>query len=190
MIDKKHISTLRTYFLSHAEKRRDVIKLSEDALHHAKRAIFAIHRHDQGEAEKKLEEATMLLKTVQKKYVKEKELLDEGAYKAALEEWVEATLLHQFVTKGRIGSIATFVVPPEQYVAGLCDVPGELYRLAVQAATKKDMVMVKSCAEMGEEVIGALIEFNLTSYLRNKFDQAKQAVQKLEQIVYDMSIRS
>ena len=39
------------------------------------------------------------------------------------------------------------------------------------------------------DIIGELIEFNLTSYLRTKLDQAKQAVHKLEQVVYEVSIR-
>ena len=31
---------------------------------------------------------------------------------------------------------------------------------------------------MAQEIIGELIEFNLTSYLRTKLDQAKQAIYK------------
>jgi len=68
-------------------------------------------------------------------------------------------------------------------------VPGELYRYAIKSATVRDLKMTKKCAEMAREIIGELIEFNLTSYLRTKFDQAKQAVQKLEQVVYEVSIR-
>jgi predicted translin family RNA/ssDNA-binding protein len=42
---------------------------------------------------------------------------------------------------------------------------------------------------LASDIIGELIEFNLTSYLRNKFDQAKSAAQKLEQVVYEVSLR-
>ena len=42
---------------------------------------------------------------------------------------------------------------------------------------------------MAQEIIGELIEFNLTSYLRNKFDQAKGAVRKIEHVVYEVSLR-
>ena len=49
---------------------------------------------------------------------------------------------------------------------------------------------VKKCVEMGQEIIGELIEFNLTSYLRTKFDQAKRAAQKLEYVDYELSLRN
>ena len=42
---------------------------------------------------------------------------------------------------------------------------------------------------MAQEIMGELIEFDLTSYLRTKFDQAKQAVRKLEEVVYEVSLR-
>jgi hypothetical protein len=42
---------------------------------------------------------------------------------------------------------------------------------------------------VAQEIIGELIEFNLTSYLRTKFDQAKGAVQKLEEINYQISLK-
>ncbi len=42
---------------------------------------------------------------------------------------------------------------------------------------------------MAQDITGELIEFNLTSYLRNKFDQAKSAVQKIEKVVYELSLK-
>jgi len=49
--------------------------------------------------------------------------------------------------------------------------------------------MVKKCSQLSNDIIGELIEFNLTSYLRTKFDQAKQANQKLEYVVYELSLK-
>ena len=45
------------------------------------------------------------------------------------------------------------------------------------------------CKDAASDIIGELIEFNLTSYLRNKFDQAKSAVHKLEFIEYEVRLR-
>mgnify|MGYP006427846915 FL=1 len=50
--------------------------------------------------------------------------------------------------------------------------------------------MVEQCTAMGNEIVGELIEFNFTKYLRTKFDQAKQAVHKLEIVQYELSLRS
>lgn len=189
MLDQIYIGRLRQELTDYALKRRQIIKESGDALHHAKRAIFALHRGNQGEATAKLAEAKGMLHAIEQRHKKEPLLLHEGSYHAALEEYVEATLLHDFVAGKKMAKIMTPRIDGDIYLAGLCDVPGELYRLAIKAATARDMQLVKHCAEAADEIIGALIEFDLTSYLRTKFDQAKQANHKLEQVVYEVSLR-
>jgi len=189
MLQKKYIQQLKQDLLNYALIRREVIKQSDDALHHAKRAIFALHRDNVKEAEEKLKESLTLLKGIHTKYKKDVRVFDEGAYKAGVEEYVEATLLYQFLVTSSIGDIKTIPISAESYVGGLCDVPGELYRYAIKSATEGNLNRVKECAKMAEEIVGELIEFNLTSYLRTKFDQAKSAVHKLEEVVYEVSLR-
>lgn len=189
MIDAKYLFKLKTIFLTNATVRQDVIREANDALFHAKRAIFALHRDNRPEAEEKLKAVEKILGGLSKKYQEHGGAEDEGAFKAALEEYAEARLLYQFLTVGKIGEIKEMKIAPESYIAGLCDVPGELYRYAIKAATGRDIKMVKKCAEAGQKIVGELIEFNLTSYLRTKFDQAKQAVKKLEEVVYEVILR-
>ena len=189
MIDKKYIHAMKDAYQEYATIRRDVIVHSGDALHLAKRAIFAMHRGDLAEAETKMAGAKNICVALQKKYKKKPVFQGEGSYKVALEEYVEARLLYQFVTKGRIKKITDITIPSDIYLAGLCDVPGELYRYAVGAAAKRNLSVVQSCKMMGNSIIGELIEFNFTKYLRTKFDQAKQAVHKLEIIEYELSLR-
>lgn len=189
MLDSSYISKLRDSIHGHASKRHALIKESADALHHAKRAIFSLHRHNRTEAEEKLALAESILKKIISEHKKDPKMLEEGSFKAAMEEFVEASLFYQFVTKGKIGSVKGMNVDPGVYLAGLCDVPGELYRYAINAATQHELDIVKQCADMAEEIVGELLEINLTSYLRNKFDQAKQATHKLEFVVYELSVR-
>jgi translin len=187
-LNKAYFNKLRDNLHAYALKRREVINQTGDALHHAKRAIFSLHRDDQKEAEGKLAAAKSILDQINKKYNKDLKILDEGSYKAALEEYVEAFLFYQFITKGKIDKI-DLPVEDDVYLAGLCDVPGELQRYAVKAATKRDEATVQKCAVAAEEIIGELIEFDLTSYLRTKFDQAKQALRKIEEVVYELSLK-
>lgn len=189
MLNKSYIYKLRKHTLNYAQKRHDIIKESSDALHHAKRAIFAMHRDNLSEAKIKLADIKKILVSLQKKYKKDPLIFEEGSYKAALEEYVEAEIFYQFLTDRNLDEIKGLEIAPEVFVAGLCDVPGELYRYAIKAATDKDIKTVKKCATSAQEIIGELTEFNLTKYLRNKFDQAKHAVQKLEYIVYEVSLR-
>lgn len=189
MLEKTYLHSLRDGLHHYATIRRDVIRISGDALHHAKRAIFAMHRDNMTEAEEKLKLSEELLSSLHKTYKNDQGIFNEGSYKAAVEEFVEACLFWQFLTKGEIGQIKNHPVKPDVYLAGLCDLPGELYRYAIRAATKKDRAMVERCAAMAEEIVGELISFDLTKYLRTKSDQAKQATHKLDIVLYELSLR-
>lgn len=188
-IDVAYLKQVKKVMLNHASLRREVIKVSGDALHHAKRAIFALHKGDKKEAKQKLDQSKVLLKKVEAFQKKDAKMMNEGSYKAAVEEFVEASLFYSFLSTGNIGKVSSMKVEESVYIAGLCDVPGELYRYAIMAATNKDEKTVKACVEMGQAIIGELIEFNLTSYLRQKYDQAKKAMQKLEIVQYELSLR-
>lgn len=189
MLSKTYISKIKKEYLDYAEKRREVIKLSGDALHLAKRVIFSVHRHERADAESKIKAAEEILKTLNKKFAHDKDLFDEGSYRAALEEYVEAKLFFEFVSTGKMSEIKVFPVDSEVFLGGLCDVPGELYRFAVNSAAAHKYEVVEDCFTAAEEIISELMEFDLTSYLRNKFDQAKGAMRKIEEVRYEISLR-
>lgn len=188
-IETAHTNALKKDLHTYALHRREVIKDAGDALHHAKRAIFSLHRSDIRDAKKKLKQAEQLLTSIEKKLGKKIDIHHEGSYNAAVEEYVEATLFWQFLHKEPLGPITNLDIKPAVYIAGLCDLPGELYRFAIISATNDDQEMVHQCAKAANDIIGELMEFNLTSYLRNKFDQAKSAAHKLEKVVYDLSLK-
>ena len=190
MLSKPYIQKIKKEYLDYAQKRREVIKMSGDALHFAKRVIFAVHRHDQKEAQTKLEQAEQILKDLNKQFRNEKDLFDEGAYRAALEEYVEAKLFFEFVKTGKMNEIKTVPIESDVFLAGICDVPGELQRFAVNSATARNFKAVHECKLAAEEIIGELMEFDLTSYLRTKFDQAKQALHRLEQVEYEVTLKN
>jgi len=189
MLDRKYLSQLRKSIHGFSAQRQEVIKESGQALHLAKRAIFAGQRGDLVEAKEKLVAVEKILLGLLRKYKKNQTLLSEGSLLAALEEYVEADLFFQFLTTGKISQCRRVPVTADAYLAGLCDLPGELYRLALKLATARQSEEVRACAGLSEEIIGELIEFDLVSYLRTKFDQAKQANAKLEKVVYELSLR-
>lgn len=190
MMDKKYLQSVRTDLLGYAQKRREVIKMSGDAQQHAKKAIFALQRDDKTGGQERLGLAKALFLDLEKKFKKEEGLLDEGSYRAALEEYVEAVLFHDFIAGKSVGKIKDIKVDSDAFISGLCDVPGELYRYAIKSATARDFEMTKKCYQYSEEIIGELIDMDLTGYHRNKFDQAKQSLHRLEQVVYEISLRA
>ena len=70
-INKIYLNKIRKSLHSYALKRREVIRETGDALHHAKRAIFALHRDERKEAEMKLKEAEEIFKKLHAKYMVE-----------------------------------------------------------------------------------------------------------------------
>ncbi len=190
MLDVKYFDQVRTELLAYAVQRREVIKATGDAQHMAKKAIFAMQRDGSAEAEQLLSQAQKILLGLNEQYKKDVGIFEEGSYKAALEEYIEAYLFNQYLQKKTIGKIAGFKVDPDIFISGLCDVPGELLRYAIKSATEKNFAEVKRCREVADEIIGQLVDMNLTGYNRQKFDQAKQALHKLEQVLYEVSLRS
>ncbi len=190
MLDKSYFKKIRQNLLSYAEKRREVIKVCGDVQHRAKRAIFALQRDEKAEAVKSLSEARELLRDLIKKHTKDPRVFDEGSYKAALEEYVEAILFKQCLEGEKIGPIDDVMVDPDVFIGGLADVPGELLRYAIKSATERNFAEPERCFKIAEDIVGEMITMDLTGYNRQKFDQAKQSLAKLQHIAYEVSLRS
>lgn len=189
MLDKKYLTSVRKDLLAYAVKRRDIIKVSGDAQQMSKKAIFALQRDDTKGAATLLEQAKGLFVELAKKYKTEPDIFTEGSYRAAIEEYTEAVLFSQFHANQTIGSIKGVNIDSDTLVGGLCDLPGELYRYAIKSATARNFKEVTRCHQTAEEIISELVDMDLTGYNRQKFDQAKSALQKLEQVVYEVSLR-
>ncbi|HNU96067.1 MAG TPA: hypothetical protein PKH95_01515 [Candidatus Magasanikbacteria bacterium] len=189
MLDKKFLQTVRKELLAYAQKRREVIKFAGDAQFLAKKTIFSLQGGNINEAKNSLNEAKKILITLSKKYKTTADLFDEGSFKAALEEYAEAELFLSFVEDKKISRIRDLKIDSDIYIGGLCDVPGEILRFAIKSATERNISEVKRCYKTAEEIINELVDMNLTGYNRQKFDQAKQALNKLQQVVYEVSLK-
>ena len=97
MINKKFIQQLRKKYLQHEGERRQIISLSNTVLHDSKRVIFSLHRSDMEKAKNKLEEIEKILKNLSKKFGSNR-VEQEGAYRAATEEYVEAKTFYLYKT--------------------------------------------------------------------------------------------
>lgn len=78
---------------------------------------------------------------------------------------------------------------PLVYLSGLSDTTGEIVRHTLRQVThgKTDQVIhVRDTVEM---VIEFMLDLDATGYLRTKFDQAKGNLKRLEDMLYDLSLR-
>lgn len=185
MLNQKFFQKLRDNYNQADTARRDIQKASGDALHQAKRAIFELHRGDLAGGEELLKTSSQELAKV----AKIKDADNEGIYRAALEEYAEAELFWQFVKNENIGDIKGAAIDEETYLGALTDTVGEILRFAIKQATERRWAELERAQKAVDEIMAALIELNFTGYLRNKYDQAKNSRRKLEEIIYEVSLR-
>lgn len=189
MLQQEFFAKLKEDYGFFNQNRREIIGRSADALHKAKISIFSLHRGQTEAAAALLAEVETALSSLEPTFAKSPALRYEGSYKAALEEYVEAKLFYKMITEKELSPITELPIDFDSYLAGLCDTTGELVRLAIKEATNGNISEVESLKEAITEIMGELVEFNLTSYLRTKYDQAKTNLRKIEQMVYEIKLR-
>ncbi|MDD4900914.1 MAG: hypothetical protein PHS62_02255 [Patescibacteria group bacterium] len=188
MINKKFIQQLKKEHDAHAGEGRQIVSLSNIVLHDAKKAIFSLHRDDLASAKQTLGEVEAILINLEKKFSFTR-LEEEGAYRAAVEEYAEAKMFFLVMTGKKVDKIKEVKLDYESYLGGLSDLIGELVRRAIKMATDGKFGEVKKIHQIADEVMAELVEFDMRSYLRTKYDQAKGHLRKLEQINYEINLR-
>lgn len=169
---------------------RDALRsFSDEARKKSKRSIFAYHREDGDSAKRLLKEAQIALESARRAFKTWPSLESEGMYREAAEEYLEARLFEGFLGNGKALVPEETWLDDETYLAGLSDAVGEVARFALARATVRDEASVERASLFAQEALGALIDMDLTGYLRNKVDQAKQHVRRIEEIRYDLSLR-
>jgi predicted translin family RNA/ssDNA-binding protein len=188
MIDKKFINKLREEYSLKEKSRRQIISRSNDVLFQAKKTIFALHREDAKLANEKISEMETSLKKMETDfgYIR---LKQEGAYQAAVEEYVEAKALVMVIDNKKITNIKGLKIGYDSYVGGLCDLIGEMVRLATNRSAKGDYKSASQLKARAEEIMMELLDFDFTGYLRTKYDQARGHLRKLEQMSYEIRLR-
>lgn len=175
--------------LKRESDRRTLIGVSGQALSGAKQAIFKLQRNDHVGATADLERVNQQLSQGKKICQGDSGLAHEGVWRAAQEEACEATLVHDFLIKGKLAVSKLPCEDPEILIGGLSDFTGELARYAVIKATEGDKATVEKLYAVTVKVVETLLQLDLTGSLRAKFDQAKQHLRKLEDIRYELSRR-
>lgn len=188
MINKKFIQALKKEYSNSNNERRQIISLSNIILHDSKRIIFALHRGDMGRVENSFIEIEKIIKKLEKKF-SWKRIYEEGSFKAGIEEYVEAKMFYFLLTGKKIDRIKDTKFSYESYLGGICDTTGEMVRRAVNEAAKGNLKEVEKINKVINDVMAELVEFDMTGYLRTKYDQAKGNLRKIEQINYEVKIR-
>ena len=167
--------------------RRELSTQSQLMQKTAKQAIFAVHREDTTMALQLLQHAKQIEREAVLICEREPSLVDEGIWKAAQEELLEAELLASIIT--RDNSIRLPVDDPARVIGAISDVIGELARVLVRDVTRGSLDRVAMIQSTSQELLSFLLEFDATGYVRQKVDQARQHLRKIEDVAYDLTIR-
>lgn len=189
MLNKNFFFKLKKEYATNDVERRKIISQSNVLLHNSKRIIFSLHRGDLKQADTGIGEIAKELLKMQKHFTYNR-LAQEGSYKAAVEEFVEAAMLHKFIAGKKVDKIDKLKISYDSYLGGICDLTGEMVRLAVNKASNKEFTEVLNIKNAISDIISQLADFDMTGYLRTKYDQAKGNLRKIEQINYEISIRN
>ncbi|MBU0636780.1 MAG: hypothetical protein ABH818_01610 [Patescibacteria group bacterium] len=188
MINKKFIQQLKKDHKQHAVEQQQIVNLSSTVLHDSKRVIFSLHRNNIDRAKNSLLAIEKILIDLEKKFNNNR-LIEEGVYRACLEEYVEAKMFYLISTGQTIDKIKKIKLNINSYIGGICDLTGELVRVGINKASIGQYNEIVKIKEIINSIMSELIEFDLTSYLRTKYDQAKINSKKIEQINYEINLR-
>jgi predicted translin family RNA/ssDNA-binding protein len=189
MIKKTFLSKIKKDLNLYQKERGVIINQSRKILQNSKKAIFALHREDKVQARESLKDAEIILKKLNQTYNKANRLRFEGSYKAAVEEYVEAKTFSLVLIGKSLDKINIESIGPEEYINGLADLTGELVRQAVLQVTKGNFQVIEKYKIFTEEIVEFLLTLYLTGASRQKSDDAKRNLKRLEQILYDLKIK-
>jgi predicted translin family RNA/ssDNA-binding protein len=184
-----NLSSLRKNYESYDSQREKVIVQARIVLKTSKQLEYALHR---GGAFTNLE--TTLSKEFKKLVAftkKHERLANEGSFGEASEEYAEAMLYLDYVKRDVLRTPEQLGVTEERYLLALSDLSGELVRRAVAQSTKGNKDAVFEIHAFIENIYKELLAFNFRNgQQRKKFDAIRWNLTKLEDILYDIAIKS
>lgn len=159
------------------ERRELLIQLSRDIIRESKVVIYSLQRGEKTS----LEKIESLIEQLERESA-------TGIENTAVQEYVEAACFYYFIHEKRIPNKEELKVDTENYLMGLCDLTGELLRKAVKDVIQKNYGGAREITALVEEIYGKFLLLDLRNgTLRQKSDSIKWNLQKLEQLLLDIS---
>ena len=185
MISQKDFKKMKKEMESTDELREKSIILSRNIIKLSKTIIYSVHRDDINDAKKQMAE-------MRKKVQELASFADigEGHVRTAFQEYVEAATLYFFVSEKRLATSEELKVSAEHYLLGICDLSGEMVRLAINSSIRGDKKNAYDVREFLNRLYRELLDFDLRNGdIRRKFDGIKYDLQKLDDLVFELEGR-
>ena len=184
MLNKKDFGKLRNEIHYLDEQREKVIQLSRETINLSKQIIYSAQRNEINED---------LVKTIKAKIKELRKVnfnADTNINSVAFQEYVEAICFHEFVKRGKIPTSKELGVSAEDYLSGICDLTGELVRKAVYDVIHRKFDEAAKIKELVHDIYGEFLKLHMRNGdLRKKSDSIKWNLKKLEEVMYDISMK-
>lgn len=188
-LNPEDFTAMRERLAAYDAARDTIIKRSRDITKASKQAIYALHRDAREEAAQHLVDAETAINELLPA-IRADQTLRTGGFSNGMEEYVEARLFLAFLQSGTL--LPSSAIPDadaEEYLGGLADLTGELVRHAVLRATARDRETVQRIRDLLDAIFGQFLQFDFRNgELRKKYDGMKYALQKAEQLLYDLAL--
>lgn len=188
MISRSLIKKIKDELESAGKARSRIISRTHGLGRVAKHIGFKLQRGEIKEASESLRLLEKELTALVKEAVKAG-LRGEGSLKAVVEEYLESLYLYHILQKKSLPTKLPFAVSADEQLGALADLTGELVRAATLEATQGNFKQIKSYRAATEELFGVLLQMDLHGALRQKRDDARRNLKRLEEIMYDLSLR-
>eukprot|EP00037_Helgoeca_nana_P011256 m.100943 g.100943 ORF g.100943 m.100943 type:complete len:337 (-) comp20708_c0_seq7:123-1133(-) len=182
---------MRDRISAYDSAREDVIKRCRDPQKMSKQAIYAMHRGNLDGAREQLEKAKSTAAAIFDERIKDASTLRYGSYSNALEEYAEGALFLTWLDSGDIAPMdapGLELLDPPEYIGGLVDFTGEVGRVAVMAATRRDQPKVEQALAAALTVQDALMCLGMPSKLAKKEGALRTNIKKIEHVLYELSL--
>lgn len=188
LIPLDEIQAIQRRMEEYDQRRELVIKDSRDIQKLSKQAVFAGIRGQYKDASQKLDQAQKIIDKVSL-VVKELPTLRTGSFSNSLEEWAEGAMLLQWCQTQTIPDLAEMkAVQAAEYIGGLSDLTGELGRLAVMLAAKRDLPAVQTLLEVDAIIYAFIARLNNGNRFGKKLEAVQTNMRKKEDLVFELSI--
>ena len=195
LLSAEEFDGIRLQLESYDKLRESVIKDSRDVQKLSKQAIFSVHRNKLDDARKQVQAAVTAAKPIMD-LITQHPSLRPGSFSNCLEEFAEAVMTVHWVEQKEIltkaGMLTCFglAITSHEFIGALSDFTGELGRIAVAAATARELVTVKEIHMAVIVVSAVMVAVNIGGKYNKKAEAVAGTLRKLEDIVYELSMVS
>jgi len=176
------LERMREYFDSQAKLREQALDSSRATIRASARAISAIHRGDNKEAEDFLAEARAGLNTLASLTTSGPEMADSGTVISAQQEYGEAELVKAAIMEGKLLEVQDIGITYKAYLGALADASGELRRHILDMIRANEIGRAESSLKLMERIFEILMEFDYADAvlpgMRRRQDVVRQILER------------